>query len=273
MNPHRILDWMCCNLRRAELVFRQDAMTSAQSMKPAMLIAALAACVCACNSQEKLQPPSVLFSPYNRPQIWAVAPLANESGVSTVRTDQIADALVEQIVQTQGLHAMPLNRVFAAMRKLQIRSIASPMEANALMIALQVDGLIVGTVTAYDPYSPLKLGAAVQLYHRDAPPPMAAVDPVKLTRAPTELVAPAAMSQLAPTAQAANVFDASNHQTLAWLDEYAAGRIDPGSAYGQRIYLVNMELYTQFVAYRLLHDLLESERARLMPVTTQPTTR
>ena len=32
---------------------------------------------------------------------------------------------------------------------------------------------------------------------------------------------------------------------------------EPGSAYGKRIYLASMEMYTQFVAYRLLHDLLE----------------
>lgn len=248
-------------------------MTSAQSMKLAMLLALLAACLCACNLQEKLQPPSALSSPYEHQQLWAVAPLANESGVSTVRTDRIADALIEQIEQVQGVNAVPLNRVLGTMRRLQMRSIGSPLEANTLMNALGVDGLMVGTVTLYDPYSPPKLGAAIQLYHREAPEPPMAVDPVKLSRASTELEAPAAMSQLAPIAQASGVFDASNHQTLAWLNEYAAGRTEPGSAYGQRIYLVNMDLYTQFVAYRLLHDLLDSERARLTPAATQPATR
>jgi hypothetical protein len=242
-------------------------------MKPAMLVAALAICLCSCTAPEKLQPPVALNSPYELSQIWAVAPLVNESGVSTVRTDRISDFLIEQIEQVRGINAIPLNRVIAAMRRLQMRSITSPMEAHSLMNALGVDGLIVGTVTAYDPYSPPKMGAAVQLYHRESPPAMAAVDPVKLTRATTELEAPAAMSQFAPVAQATGVFDASNHQTLAWLNEYAIGRTEPGSAYGQQVYLVNMELYTQFVAFRLLHDLLDSERARLTPAATQPTTR
>ena len=36
--------------------------------------------------------------------------------------------------------------------------------------------------------------------------------------------------------------------------------------FGDEIYLVSMELYTQFVSYRLIHDLLESERFRVTPV-------
>ena len=248
-------------------------MKSAQSMKPAMLAAVLAICLSACTAPEKLQPPVALTSPYALSQVWAVAPLVNESGVSTVRTDRVSDFLIEQIEQVHGINAIPLNRVIAAMRRLQIRSISTPMEANSLMNALGVDGLIVGTVTAYDPYPPLKFGGAIQLYHRESPMAMSAIDPVKVTRAPTELAAPAAMSQFAPVAQATGVFDASNHQTLAWLDEYATGRTEPNSAYGPRIYLVDMELYTQFVAFRLLHDLLDSERTRLTPAATQPTTR
>ena len=71
-----------------------------------------------------------------------------------------------------------------------------------------------------------------------------------------------------PSSQASGIFDAGNHQTLLWLNEYAASRSAPDSAYGQRIYLYRMDLYTQFAAYRLLHDLLASERARLLPVQT-----
>ena len=66
-----------------------------------------------------------------------------------------------------------------------------------------------------------------------------------------------------PVAQAAGVFDAANHQTLKWLDAYARGRAEPDSAYGQEIYLVRMDLYTQFVCHRLLGELLAQERARL----------
>ena len=70
-----------------------------------------------------------------------------------------------------------------------------------------------------------------------------------------------------PTAQAAGVFNAANHQTLERLSQYAGPRSVPDSAYGTDIYLVSMELYTQFVSYRLIHDLLAFERARLTPMT------
>ena len=66
-------------------------------------------------------------------------------------------------------------------------------------------------------------------------------------------------------AQAAGVFEASNHQVLTWLDEDSTGRSEPGSPYGKDVYLVSMELYTQFVAYRLIHDLLAHEQTRIAP--------
>jgi hypothetical protein len=226
-----------------------------------------------CTSTEKLKPPIALQSPYEHTQLWAVAPFANESGVSIVNSDRIADLFVEQAQQIEGVETVPVNRVLLAMRKLQLRSIATTAEARSLMNALGVEGLIVGTVTVYDPYQPPKLAAAIQLYRRDRPGPSNDIDPIEITRARTETPLMGAVSTNDPVAHAAGVFDAANHQTLMQLDEYATGRSVPDSAFGRRIYLVNMEMYTQFVAYRLLSDLLERERARLNPEATQMTLR
>jgi hypothetical protein len=221
-----------------------------------------------CESREKLRQPRLLTAPYERPQVWAVAPFANESGVSIVRSDRIADLFAHQAEDVNGIAMIPVNRVIYAMQQLQMRAVATPAEAATLMNVLGVDGLIVGTITAYDPYPPLKLGVAVQLYRRDTPTRAMDVDPLQISRASTEV----AGSRPAPVAvaQVSGIFDASNHQTLAWLDEYATGRAEPDSAYGKRIYQVSMEMYTQFVAYRLLHDLLAVEQARLQPPATQP---
>jgi hypothetical protein len=49
------------------------------------------------------------------------------------------------------------------------------------------------------------------------------------------------------------------------LQTYAAGRTEPDTAYGSDIYLVDMDLYTQFVCFRLLQDLLAHEYARVPP--------
>ena len=54
-----------------------------------------------------------------------------------------------------------------------------------------------GTMTAYDPYQPLKLGAAIQLYRRERQHHASDIDPVELTRAPTERAHP---SRRAPRA-------------------------------------------------------------------------
>jgi hypothetical protein len=232
----------------------------------AALVSIFVPCLCGCESKSKLTSPAILTAPYDRTQLWAVVPPINESGSSALRTDRIADAFTEQTEEVQGIDTVAVNRVIMAMRRLGLTSVTTPNDANAMMNLLGVDGLIVGTVTAYDPYPPLKLGMAVQLFTRDQPQ-APQVDPVKLTRAPTELPAPGAMNSMRPGAQASGIFDASNHQTLMWLNEFASGRSQPKSAYGNDVYLVSMDLYTQFVAYRLMLNLLSAERARLMPVS------
>jgi hypothetical protein len=255
-------------------MFAMIYLRKARRIRVCSLIGAFAFAISGCNTPEPLTPPLALASPYDQSAgggLWAVAPFVNESGVSIVKSDRIADAFAEQAEQIEGVATIPVNRMLAAMQRLQLPWITSPAEAVSLMNMLGVDGLIVGTVTVYDPYSPPKFGAAVQLWRRESSPPRrTAVVPVALTRARTDHISPGAMPSNEPAAQASGVFDASNHQVLMWLDQYAAGRTEPESAYGNRIYLVSMELYTQFVAYRLLHDLLDSERARFQPPATQP---
>ena len=70
-------------------------------------------------------------------------------------------------------------------------------------------------------------------------------------------------------AQAAGIWDASNHRTLAALQGYAKGRTRLNSAYGPDLHLVDMDLYTQFVAHQLVSNLLRDEHSRLV-ATPQP---
>ena len=136
-----------------------------------------------------------------------------------------------------------------------------------LIDALGVDALVVGSVTAYDPYPPPTLGMAVQVFAAGSRRGGSSIDPQALIRssrgyeaAPGDLGNP-----LRATAQAAGVFAARNHNTLAQLKEYATGRVEPDEAFGNDVYLNDMELYTQFVSFRLIHDLLAFERARHQP--------
>lgn len=242
-------------------------MTSAQTMPLRVVALALAAVgFGGCARPQPLTPPLALAAPYSSRQVWAVVPFSNESGVSSVAGDRIADAFTMEIERIDGIDALPVNRVITAMRRLNLHAVNTPAQARSLLSLLGVDGLIVGTVTAYDPYQPPRFGAAIALF-TDVEAATAALDPIELTRARTEIVAPGALASDAPTAQASGVFDASHHDTLQHLDAYAAGRSEPASAFGTRIYAVRMDLYTQFAAYRLLNDLLELERGRLVPTT------
>jgi hypothetical protein len=258
---------------------RQDAMTSAQSMQPgngsiALPLRTLAWLVTililgaqnACGPQ--LQRPTMLKAPYASPQLWAVAPMANESGTSIVDGAAVADAFMKEAQQVEYIDVIPVNRVIRAMRELRMAGVNSDGDALTLMNVLDLDGFVVGTVTAYDPYRPMTLGMAVQLYVR---PPHAgeALDPQALGRTIAGDPAPGELGPPHPVAQAAGVFDAANHDTLRQLRAYTAGRSEPDSAYDEEIYLVSMDLYTQFVCHRLIADLLASERARLMPMVKE----
>jgi hypothetical protein len=220
----------------------------------------------ACASEPRLEQPVFLHAPYAETQLWAVAPFMNESGVSEIDTAQLADMFVEQLQDVDGIVTVPVNRVIRAMRELRIDAVQTVGEARMLMNVLDVDGLIVGTISAYDPYRPPKIAAAIELHVQPRFERYYSLDTRTLTRSPTGEVMPGEIGLRGPVAQAAGVFDAANHRTLAQLREYTRGRNVPDSAFGRDIYLVRMDLYAQFVSFRLIHDLLVVERARVTPI-------
>jgi hypothetical protein len=92
------------------------------------------------------------------------------------------------------------------------------------------------------------------------------LDSRELVRATSGNAAPGEFGPPGSLALAAGVFDARNHQTLTWVDAYASGRIEHEEPFGTEFYLMDMEPYTQFVGYRLIHDLLVFEQRRPTPV-------
>ncbi|MCA9289533.1 MAG: hypothetical protein KDA25_00290 [Phycisphaerales bacterium] len=216
--------------------------------------------------------PRVLAAPYRPTQVWAVAPFANESGVSIADGLTIAEMMAYEAQEVRGVDVIAVNRVLFTMRQLNMPAVASRADAEALMNALHVDALLVGTFTAYDPYPPLTLGLAVQLYQRPDGLDGSGLDPRTLSREPRDDAQPGAFAPTNPVAQAAALFDARNHATLARLQNYAAARHVPESAYGAREYEVSMELFTRFAAYSLLESVLAAEHHRVGPAapTTAP---
>jgi hypothetical protein len=273
---------------------RQDAMTSAQTMLArtlptrgavlalGILLTALTGCSGFPGRDKELVQPRVTQAPYDASLgevLWAVIPLANESGTELVDPLVISDKLVAAAEEIQGVRTVPLNRTLQAMHALGLKGIKDPGEVKQLAALMGVDGIIVGTITAYDPYDPPTLGLSLALYARtdamgsrdDADP----IDPRALSEASTDTMArPALGLDDRPAAVVSAHLDARDHGVLMALREYAEGRHDPASALGWKRYTASMDLYTQFAAQHLVAALVEQEHQRLAslaPVEESPT--
>ena len=226
--------------------------------------------------EQRLKAPQALVSPYDASQgdvLWAVVPLRNESGTTVADMYLVSDKVVAAASQVRGVRCLPLNRTIGAMRSLEMVDLASPADAEKLARALGVDGLIVGSITAYDPYNPPKLGLALALYSRPGlvtrkPDANAGVDTRKLTFQPTDYQHfPRSGYQEAPASVVSEFLDGKNHQVLMDVQAYAQGRHDEKSALGWRRYLASMDLFSEFGAWHGVNRLLEHEWIRSARVT------
>lgn len=250
-------------------------MTSAQSMLDRNglwlgFLAALVAVTSGCQVRPDLMPPQVLLSPYdntNGDVLWGIVPLRNESGTSVVDVYSATDAVFAAASQIEGIRTVPLNRTLEAMRSLEMTSVENPGQLESLAKTMGVDGLIVGSITAYDPYEPPKFGLSLALYGRPGklkPGQMDAVDIQKLSYQPTDYeFFPNTGFSSAPASVVSEYLDARNHAVQMRLRDYATGRHDMKSARGWRTYLASMHLYTEFAAWQTVGQLVHHEWIRL----------
>ena len=106
-----------------------------------------------------------LAVPGTHRQTWAVAPVLDLSGQQVDPLLQ-ADLVYQQLQTVHGLTVIPVNRVVEVFVGLQIGKIQSEQQAQLVCELLGCDGLLVTTVTAFDPYNPPKVGASMQLFAR-----------------------------------------------------------------------------------------------------------
>jgi len=252
-----------------------DAMTSAQLLILRCVVAAgVAGLLVGCGTERaRLSNPRVLTAPYDSEKgelLWGVAPLRNESGTTVVNAMSVTDALTHAIEQVRGIRTVPVNRTIETMRSLDMHGIATPADAKRLAQAMGVDALVVGSITAWDPYDPPVIGLSLALH---ADPGVLVgrrgeLDAQRLTRLSTEYDPAARSRYLArPVTVASDVLDARDHGVLLELREFADGRADPESALGWRVYTASMELYTQFASYHAVRTLLDQEWVRLARVS------
>jgi len=197
------------------------------------------------------KPVDPLVAPYPSRHVWAIAPLKNESGSLQADGLTIADHFQRQLGSghTQNLDVLPVNRTLQAMQS-----------------------LVVGTITAYDPYDPPKLGLGIELYINERLDQLEALQLRKLTVAASE-AAPNLTPQRPvrnPASIVTGVFNAADPATRDLLVQYGTHRGPQKEPEAWRRYRISMDLYTEFVAYTLSWRLLDAERQRLEPPATQP---
>jgi len=238
----------------------------------ARLLLVLGACVplvlAACKTEPKLTPPPVVVAPYDAARgeaLWAVAPLRNESGTTHADALAISDQLVAAAEEVEGVRCVPLNRSIEAMRALKMPQVQTPEDAMLLAETLGAQGILIGSITAYDPYTP-SLGLSVALAIRpgalQATGDTRGVDSRAVTTQTRDTSTPSTFGGRPASATSQN-YDAKNHQVLADVKSYAMGRHEAPTALGWQRYIKSMELFTEFATHDVVRRLIERERARL----------
>ncbi|MEM9083921.1 MAG: hypothetical protein AAGB34_10030 [Planctomycetota bacterium] len=240
---------------------------------PIFLLAMLLPLLGGCFFQKDLRSPFVVYAPYQLGEsapagelIFAVAPLRNESGVSLVDELAITDELAYQIERAEGLAALPVNRTLEAMRALGIATVSTPAEARTLARAMGADAIVVGTITAWDPYEPPVLGLSVAMYSGSRRiEARAEMDPFELQRATTDQqpTGPTLPDRDAPLSAVSSHLDASDHIVRSKALRYAWGRVDKRAPMGAEEIVKSMERYTEFCCFVLVEGLMDAERVRL----------
>lgn len=247
----------------------------------ALSLAALTGCA---TRQETLVNPNVLRAPLypgiesSQDVLWAVAPLLNESGVSVVDDLALTDSLVAQIHQVEGISVVPLNRTIAAMRVAGLDSVMTPEDALDLATLLGVDAIVAGTITAWHPYNPPRLGMSLALFVRPGSmgygdgsfgiaPGAGMDDPIAFSTTTSGESSPAGgrpSFAVEPASVASRHLDGASHEVQMDVRSYAYGRTETVSALGWRRYLASMPLFADFACFEMTEALLVAEGRRLL---------
>lgn len=199
-----------------------------------------------------------LFLPGAQRQVWAIAPTINISGQSQIDPLLQSDLVYQEVQQVHGLTAIPVDRVVEVYASLKINKIQSEQQASTVCRLLGCDGLVIPTVTAYDPYDPPVFGASLQLFVKPGTfNRLPKLDPRSLERSPTMAPLPS-MPATNNMAQVVDLYDASDGTVRDRVAAYAKGRTDPNGPLGAQEITVSMDRYCAFGYHELLVSMLEN---------------
>lgn len=184
--------------------------------------------------------------------IWAIAPAIDLSGAIAVDPLLQADLVYQQLQAVDGITVIPVNRVIEVFASLGIDRVQSEEQASLVCELLGCDGLVVPTVTAYDPYAPPKFGASLQLFKRQA-----AGSGDARSRSRDAQPKDEALPTRPAFVQSVGMFDSANGTVRQGVLDYAHGRQDPNGPLAEKEYFVSMDRYCGFVYHSLIVDLIK----------------
>jgi hypothetical protein len=229
-------------------------MTNAKWIFIIALIVAACLISSGCEAQPKYGRERSLGLPGSKQKVWAIAPVVNLSGQPGVDPLLQADILYQQLQTVAGLTVIPVDRVAQVYSAAGLEQVQTSEQAQAVIEALGCDGLIVMTVTQFDPYNPPKFGGAMQLFERPRDR-LSSPDPQQMLRAATP-GPETAMPRNTDFVQVVGMYDATNGSVRDAVHAYAMGRHEPAGPMEEREYLANMDRYCGFAYYELIEGLL-----------------
>jgi hypothetical protein len=212
---------------------------------------------------ERLAAPPTLMAPYAA--VLMVAPFTNESGVDMgldLRAS-VSDKIITSLNSVKGWQAVPLNRTLQAMQQLGVAEIRSVEEAQAVLEVVGADGIIVGTITAWDPYDPPTFGANILLV-ADEGEIQSSFEARTLTGRTGDAVQMASTSPTTLT-DVVGDYDATRHDVRQSVRDYARSHSDVTGGFEppERYYLMVFDRWLDFSADQLVYAMLLKEQARV----------
>ncbi len=227
-----------------------------------------------CNAFKDTRGADPLVGPYENRQVWAVAPLRNESGTLSANPYRLADQIAAHLESAANIDVLPVNRVLVAMESLGLQEITSKADATALVGALNVDGLVVGSIANYEPYDPPKLSLAIDLYTSPHYERQVTGGIRRLSWAATGNTAQELPMdhRKQPVSTISAHLDAGNPNVRELIKRYARDRGSYGLEEDWHLYRISMERYSEFATYVMCWRLLNAEARRggLVIVQTPP---
>jgi hypothetical protein len=207
--------------------------------------------------------PESLTNPFGFRRV-AVLPFVNLTGESSPESEamvgRMAAVFYEELQRVEGLRVAPPSAVAEGLGRVGIR-VTGPADALELAKALDVEAVVVGAVTSYDPYYKPRIGLAVEMYQR-APASPAAPDILALGERGRPFPVPRSAGPTAPVAAVDRIFDANDQAVERAVRRFARARGTASSPLGEDRYLRDMERYAAFACRRVIVELVAAERDR-----------